>query len=451
MTGCRAATVRTERRARVLAGAGPPGLVFGAGSYGFLVLRVGASGIADTTPFFNLLRGYATSLVYAGGKVYAQTGEVIDVSNPSSPFWTGSLGAQGPVALRDPQSVMMLATTNSSTFPFPLRTDIRIVATGAVFTPIATVPVPSTVATNSSYCRNLVYAGGDAAAFVVADYTGYTATTRVAIMHDPAFGTPRAAAERAAPAEWAVSGGARWSAAEWAARRIRVRDARSPPPRPTAFTWSPMRAASLIYVAAHAQAGLAPELDRHRRPTAASVTSIVPVGNDPQPLALSDDGSALWVGLAGDHRVRRMTPGTTPVPGPAYALPMLLTTGEPARPFSVVVLPGAPSSIAVGVYGATIGGRGVFILDDGQPRANFIQPPEVAAYSLVNGPPGYLLGVGDYNNLVVFRLGSVGRDVRVLRRADHERRAVRARVQRGLPVRELRRGRRPDAIPTSRC
>jgi len=60
----------------------------------------------------------------------------------------------------------------------------------------------------------------------------------------------------------------------------------------------------------------------------AAVTSIVPVGNDPQPLALSDDGSTLWVGLAGDHRVRRMTPGTTPVPGPAYALPTLLTTGE---------------------------------------------------------------------------------------------------------------------------
>ena len=39
--------------------AGPPGLLFGAGSYGFLVLRVGASGIPQTTPFYNLLRGYS--------------------------------------------------------------------------------------------------------------------------------------------------------------------------------------------------------------------------------------------------------------------------------------------------------------------------------------------------------------------------------------------------------
>ena len=75
---------------------------------------------------------------------------------------------------------------------------------------------------------------------------------------------------------------------------------------------------------------------------------------------------------------------------------------------SVVVLPGTPASIAVGVLRGHLGGRGVFILDDGLPRANFIQPPEVPAYFLTNGPPGYLLGVGDYDNLVVFRLGSVG-------------------------------------------
>jgi hypothetical protein len=50
----------------------------------------------------------------------------------------------------------------------------------------------------------------------------------------------------------------------------------------------------------------------------------------------------------------------------------------------------------------------VFILDDGQPRANFIQPPEVPAYFLTNGPPGYLLGVSDTNNLLAFRLGAAG-------------------------------------------
>jgi hypothetical protein len=103
-----------------------------------------------------------------------------------------------------------------------------------------------------------------------------------------------------------------------------------------------------------------------------------------------------------------MTPGTTPVPGPAYSLPMLLTTGEASVPASIAVLPGTPASIAVGVYGEKSYGRGVFILDDGQPRANFIQPPEVTANYLTNGPPGYLLGVGDTSNLVALNLGAVG-------------------------------------------
>jgi len=166
---------------------------------------------------------------------------------------------------------------------------------------------------------------------------------------------------------------------------------------------------NLIYVAAHAQAMLHPSSIVTVDAAASSVTSIVPVGNDPQPLALSDDGSALWVGLAADFRVRRMTPGPTPTPGTATTLPMLLTTGEKAIPYSLTVLPGMPSSIAVAVYGASYGGRGLFILDDGQPRANYIQPPEVGAFYVTNGPPGYLLGIGsDSASLNVFRLGTLG-------------------------------------------
>jgi YVTN family beta-propeller protein len=388
--------------------AGPPGLLFGAGSYGLLVLRVGASGIPTATPFYNLLRGYSSSLVYAAGRVFAQTGEVLDVSNPNAPFWSASLGAQGPVALRDPQSLLQLTTTNSSTFPFTQRTDIRITATG-MLTPIGSVPVPTTVAPNGAYCRDLIYAGGDAVAFVASDYSGYTENPRLAIIHDPAFGTP-IGGSGGGPGGTGGTGGAGGIGGAGG-----TGGAPNPCPGCSVATvpayglhMAADASRNLIYVAAHAQAVSHPSSIVTVDAAAAAVTSIVPVGNDPQPLALSDDASALWVGLAGDHRVRRMTPGTTPVPGPAYALPMLLTTNEPASPFSVVVLPGMPGSIAVGVYGANLGGRGVFILDDGLLRANYVQPPEVPAYFLTNGPPGYLLGLGDYGNLVAFRLGSVG-------------------------------------------
>src|SRR6185369_9460309 len=165
---------------------------------------------------------------------------------------------------------------------------------------------------------------------------------------------------------------------------------------------------NLIYVSAGFQAPLHPSTIVTVDVTTASVASFVPVGNDPQPLALSDDGSALWVGLAGERRVRRMTPGTTPAPGAAYTLPTLLTTGEPAVPTSMIVLPGTPGSLAVAVHGLSYGAQGVFILDDGQPRANYIQPPEIPSSFLINGPPGYLLGVGGSDNLIVYRLGTVG-------------------------------------------
>ena len=202
---------------------------------------------------------------------------------------------------------------------------------------------------------------------------------------------------------------------------------------------------NLIYVAADAQAAMHPSSIVTVDAATGAKTSVVPVGNDPQPLALSDDRSVLWVGLAGERRVRRMTPGTTPVPGAAYSLPMLLTTGEPSTPHSLVVLPGTPSSIAVGVHGSQYGGGGVFILDDGVPRANWVQPPEVQVYSLANGPAGYLIGYGGYGGLVVFRLGMFGATMEThggLLSASYYTYQGSLTYERRLPVRHLGRGHR---------
>ena len=178
---------------------------------------------------------------------------------------------------------------------------------------------------------------------------------------------------------------------------------------------------NLIYVASDAAAPVHPSTIVAVDAATAAVASFVPVGNDPQSLALSDDGSALWVGLVGERRVRRMTPGATPVPGPAYSLPMLLTTGEASVPQSIAVLPGAPSSIAVGVQG--MGGnynydgrRGVFILDDGQPRANFVQPPEVGMSFLDQRPARIPAGRGRHQQPPRPPAGRRRRDAGVPRR-----------------------------------
>jgi len=394
--------------------AGRPGYLFGtlASPGYFFVYTVSASGITQTINY-NLFRNFSTNttnLVFSADRVYSGSGDVIDVTNPAAPTWAGSVGRTGPVGMRDPQSLLML-TNGQNTFPFTPRADVRVISAGSL-SEVADVQLRNSVAaTGTTTYRDLVYAGGDAVAFLRSDAVGYTTVSGLGIVHDPAFGMPTGGSGGTTGTGGVAGAGGTGGAAGMGG----TGGAPDPCPGCTFATaqaygvrFANDASRNLLYVSAPFQAALHPSTIVTVDATTAAVTSFVPVGNDPQPVALSDDGSTLWVGLAGDHRVRRMTPGTTPVPGPAYALPTLLTTGEQAVPGWIAVLPGTTSSIAVAVYGTSLGGQGVFILDDGQPRANYIQPPEIAASFVINGPPGYLLGIGASNNLVVYRIGTVG-------------------------------------------
>ena len=56
-------------------------------------------------------------------------------------------------------------------------------------------------------------------------------------------------------------------------------------------------------------------------PTTSSVVSTIPIGSNPGKLALSDDGSTLWVGIDGAHAIRKVTlTSTPPVVGPLLRL-----------------------------------------------------------------------------------------------------------------------------------
>ena len=388
--------------------AGPPATAFGGDveAPNLYVYAVTPSGITATTHSV-LKYSVVDSLVYAGGRVFSGGGDTLDVTNLAAPSWAGRLPYQGPIGRRDAVSMMMLTIT-STTRPSLQRADIRIYSNDQL-AEVAAVPLPDSVGPTGGTYSHLVHAGGDAAAFIRRDFTS-NAKPAVVIVHDPAFGAPVGG-----------TGGASGTGGGGGGSGGAGGTGGAPDPCPGCkFTTveaygrdmvhDPTR--NLIYIASHASAPVHPSSIIVVDAATGAVLSSVPVGNDPQSLALSDDGSALWVGLLGEGRVRRLTPGATLVPGPAYSLPKLLTTGEASAPISVAVLPGAPSSIAVGVQGTGsadyYGRRAVFILDDGQPRANFIQPPEVGASFLVNGPPGRLLGVGDTSNLLVFRLTAVG-------------------------------------------
>ncbi|HEY7376228.1 MAG TPA: hypothetical protein VIF57_28965 [Polyangia bacterium] len=394
--------------------AGPPGTVFGldGSTLYFYAYTVTPAGITTTTTFLGLARNEANdSLAYVGSRLFSGGGgDAIDVSIPTAPAVVGRLSYAGQVARRDAMSVMALAVVPLS-FPSIQRTDVRISSANAL-SEFATVAAPNDIGAMYSH---LTYAGGDAVAYLKSggSSTAYPQQALV-IIHNPAIGTPIGG--RGGGGGAGGDGGIGGAGGSGGAGGMGGTGGAADPCPGCTFTLVDAYGRDmaydadrkLIYVAADAMAPSHPSSIVTVDAASATVASFVPVGNDPQSLALSDDGSALWVGLAGERRVRRMTPGATPVPGPAYSLPAMLTTGDASVPMSIAVLPGTPSSIAVGVYGATSYGRAVFILDDGQPRANFIQPPEVTANFLTNGPPGYLLGLGDTNNLVVFHLGAAG-------------------------------------------
>ena len=196
---------------------------------------------------------------------------------------------------------------------------------------------------------------------------------------------------------------------------------------------------NLIYVASDAAAPVHPSTIVTVDAATAAVASFVPVGNDPQPLALSDDGSALWVGLVGERRVRRMTPGTTPVPGPAYSLPMLLTTGEASVPKSLAVLPGTPSSIAVGVQGAQLR-RPRRVHPRRRPAARELHPAARGRRraSSPTARPGTCSAWATPSNLVVFRLGTLGATLESHGGLVSSSYQTGLRLQRGLRLREPR-------------
>ena len=78
-------------------------------------------------------------------------------------------------------------------------------------------------------------------------------------------------------------------------------------------------------------------------PVTATVKQFLPVGNDPEKLALSGDGQFLYVGLNGDHKIQRINTATLTI-DENFALP---TLGGPLTVRDMKVIPGSPNSIVV--------------------------------------------------------------------------------------------------------
>jgi hypothetical protein len=128
----------------------------------------------------------------------------------------------------------------------------------------------------------------------------------------------------------------------------------------------------------------------------ASVVDSVSVGSDPTCLALSDDGSTLWVGLKGAIAVRSVDVSTSPpVAGELHNLPPA-QFGDLAAAGSIVVLPGTTDSIVVSMHRDDLSPSfsGLVVLDAGVPRTNGTAG-HTGASRMTGGPPGYVFGFND--------------------------------------------------------
>jgi hypothetical protein len=141
-------------------------------------------------------------------------------------------------------------------------------------------------------------------------------------------------------------------------------------------------------------------------PASATVTGTLPLGRHPGPLALSDDGSTLWAGIGNDNAVRKVTLDEPPVVGPLIPLPRNAQPDSPRTARTIAVLPGSRTTVVIGAYASY--GSAAFILDDGVPRPTQIGGSTAPPLLLTNGPPGYLFGVTELNDLVVVKVASDG-------------------------------------------
>ncbi len=396
--------------------AGPPGYLFGFGSSqgaqaALAVMSITPTGFTQTL-FQGLLSGGGSG-VYNKGILYADGGEVVDVSNPAAPVRIGQFAFSGPIALRSDQYLLMLTHSNGAGTP---TSQLRILETNHD-TQVTALPLPSSLTTLTSSLFNLVYAGDDAAAFLSSDISAINPVSKLVIVHAPEIRTPFVTSDAGViTTGTGGAGGGGMGGGGGSGGAGGNGGAGSPDCVGCSFTaaaasgrhlvYDSMR--NLIYVSADASAMTNKNSLVTVDPATGSVVSAVPIGMDPGPLAMSDDGSTLWIGIGGEHAIQRVALGTPPVAGTKFTLPTTGTTPLSVAA-SLTVLPGTTSSVAVAISGTlSVGGPAVYVLDNGVPRAVAVKTSDAVDTFLTRGPPGVLFGFNRFPDFGVLKVTDTG-------------------------------------------
>lgn len=141
---------------------------------------------------------------------------------------------------------------------------------------------------------------------------------------------------------------------------------------------------NVIYAALGATAGARANTVVAISPHTGEVTGSVSLGGNPSKLALSDDGTTLWVAMEGTGQVRRLAlPGLTP--GTAFSL-------GTERAEDMEVMPGRPGTVAIALRNqcCSPSHEGVAIYDDGVRRSQ-ATPGHTGANQIVFGESASVL------------------------------------------------------------
>jgi hypothetical protein len=126
-------------------------------------------------------------------------------------------------------------------------------------------------------------------------------------------------------------------------------------------------------------------------PEHASIESSVAIGSNPDALAISDDGTRLWVGLHGSFTVREVDlTASPPAPGNEYPVPPLSFEDQGVYAGRLVVVPGTTDSIVLTLRCDGCSAE-VAVMDAGTPRTKHASNLS----KLTPGPEGYVFAYND--------------------------------------------------------
>ena len=165
---------------------GPPGYAFGVSSIGTTNLDViGILAGGPSITVYGGLLSYGGQPIYQGGRLYFSGGDVVDVTNIGAPTRVGAFAFSGLMAARSANRLLILAGPPPT--PQGASGILRILET-ETFTQTASAPIPGSLFGFDGTPSDLIYAGGDAVAFIL--NPGALSPTQLVIVHAAIVGSP---------------------------------------------------------------------------------------------------------------------------------------------------------------------------------------------------------------------------------------------------------------------